>query len=167
MEDAISALRMHNTYRFECFGPDGKLKWTEEVANTTLDAGLNDALSVLFKSGTQRTAWYVGLKGTGSIAAGDTSASHAGWTEVTAYSAANRPAWTGGSVSGKSVDNSASQAAFSMNGAYTVAGAFLASSNTKSSGSDMVYGAADFAASRSGGSGDTINVTVTLTAASA
>jgi hypothetical protein len=163
-------LAIRNYYSVECIGPDGNLKWREDIKNTTLNAALADLLAVYFKGGTQKTSWYVGLKGSGSIANADTSASHAGWTEGTAYSAANRPGLTLGSVTGTvtaSCDNSGAVASFAMNGAYTVAGAFVASSNVKSSASDLIYGAADFTTPRSGGSGDTINVTVTLTTASA
>jgi len=160
----IDGIAFHNTYRVECFDAQGNLKWVEETHNLVVNAGLNDVLDKYFKGSTYTAAWYVGLKGTGTIAAGDTLASHAGWTEITAYTG-DRKALTLGSVSGQSVDNSASKAVFAINGSATVYGAFLATVATGTSGT--LYGAADFSGSRAVENGDTLNVTVTLTAASA
>ncbi len=162
-----AGIKLKSTYRFECFGADGALKWVEEVDNLVVDAGLNDVLDKYFKGSAYTAAWYVGLKGTGSVAAADTMASHAGWSEVTAYSESVRQTLTLGSVASKSVSNSASKAVFSINGTATVAGAFLSTDDTKGGTTGTLYGAVDFSASRSVINGDTLNVTVTLTAASA
>jgi hypothetical protein len=97
------------------------------------------------------------LKGTGTAAVGDTLASHAGWSEVTPYSG-NRPAITFGSTSAGS--NTATAVSFTITGTATVAGAFISSVNTGTSG--KLYSAGDFAASRSVASGDTLNVTPTV-----
>lgn len=164
MENLNSGIKLRNIYTIECFGPDGVLKWREVVKNTTVTVGLNDILTQYFKGAAYTAAWNVGLKGTGTIAAGDTMASHAGWAEVTAYSG-NRPTLTLGTASGGSIDNSASKASYTMNGSYTVAGAFVCVGATGTSG--ILYGAADFAQARSGGTGDTMQVTVTLTAVTA
>lgn len=161
------SIKTRNTYAIECRDAAGNLKWSETVENTTVNAGLNDLLSKYFKGSSYTAAFYVGLKGAGTIAAADTLASHAGWSEITAYSQATRPALTLGTVASQSVDNSGSVAAFSINGSATVAGAFVATDSTKGGTSGTLYGVADFSASRGVASGDTINVTVTLTAASA
>jgi hypothetical protein len=112
-------------------------------------------------------AWYLGLYGAGASntpAAGDTMASHAGWTEVTDYSKSTRPAATFGSatVADPSViDNSGSVAVFSINNTVTVGGAFLTSDSTKGGTSGILFSAADFQApgDRNVVSGDTLNVT--------
>lgn len=160
-------IKTRNTYTVECRDAAGNLKWSETVLNTTVNAGLNDLLNKYFKGSSYTAAFYIGLKGAGSINASDTLASHAGWSEITAYSQSTRPALTLGSVASQSVDNSGSVGAFSINGSATVAGAFVATDSTKGGTTGTLYGVADFAASRSVASGDTINVTVTLTAASA
>lgn len=74
---------LSSIYEFVCRDAQGREKWRERVANLVTTQGLNHLLDVTFKGATQITAWYVGLKGTGSPAAGDTHASHSGWTEVT------------------------------------------------------------------------------------
>ena len=66
-----------------------------------------------------------------------------------------------------SVDNAAAKASFDINGSTTIFGAFVTTNSTKGGTSGTLYGAADFAASRAVISGDTLNVTVTLTAAAA
>lgn len=156
-------LKWHNVYRFECLDADGNVKWTEEVTNTVFDAGANDLLTNYFKGSAYTAAWYVGLTTGTTFVNGDTSASHSGWTEFTAYSQANRPTWTGGTASARSISNSGSQAVFSINGAGgTVAGAFLISNSTINGTTGILYGAAALSSSRTLASGDTLNITVTL-----
>lgn len=164
---ASGELEVRGHYHVECYGPDGNLKWEDEIDNLVTNAGLDHILSIVLKGGTQVTSWYIGLKGTGSAAAADTMASHAGWTEIhTEYSQATRPAWTGGSVSGGSVDNSASKATFSFTGSATVAGCFLVSNSTKNGSTGTLYSAGDFTGgNKTPGNGDTLEVTATFTAA--
>jgi len=160
----LGAVKMSSLYHFEARDKDGNIKWTEEIHNLVANGGLDDLLSKYFKGSGYTAAFYVGLKGTGTPAAGDTLASHGAWSEVTGYTG-NRQALTLGSVSGQSVDNSASKASFAINATVTVTGAFLATVATGTSG--VLYGAADFGTSRSLISGDTLTVTITLTSASA
>ena len=165
----VSAIRLENHYLVECFGADGKLKWTDEFDNIVVNAGLDDSLDKHLKGSTYTAAWYVGLTdGTPTVAAGDTSSSHVGWVEVQDYSEAVRQTLTLGSVSGQSVSNSASKAVFSINGTTTVGGAFIISVSTKGGTTGVLYGAGAFTGGdRSVVSGDTLNVTVTCTAAAA
>jgi len=157
--------RLRSYYKVEAFDKSGKLKWIEEVENLITTAGATDLLDKYFKGSTYTAAWYVGLyKGTGTLAAGDTSSSHAGWTDSTDYSNANRPTWTGGTATSGSVDNSGSPAVFNINATATILGAYLISNNTKGGTTGVLYGEAAFGSSRSVISGDTLNVTVTLTA---
>lgn len=146
------------TYKFECFDKDGNLKWEETIENLVVTVGKNDLIDKYFKGSSYTAAWYMGLKGAGTIAAGDTLASHAGWSEVTPYSG-NRPAITWGTSSGGS--NTATAVSYTINATQTVAGAFIASVNSGTSG--ILYSASDFAVSRSVVSGDTLNVTATVT----
>jgi hypothetical protein len=147
----------HFLYTVSCVDRTGKLKWREHFHNLVTTVGKNDLLDKYFKGSAYTATWYLGLKGTGSAAAADTLASHSGWSEVTPYSG-NRPAITFGTSSSGS--NTASAVSYSINATATVAGAFIASANTGTSGT--LYSAGDFAASRSVVSGDTLNVTVTL-----
>lgn len=159
-----------NTYTVECFDAKGKLKWREVVPNIVVNAGLNDVLDKYFKGSTYTAAFYVGLVDNGSFsayAAGDTMASHAGWLEFTSYSGTDRPTLTLGSVSSQSVNNSANKAAFSITSSGTVRGAFITTGSTKGGTSGTLFGAASFSSTRSVDNGDTLNVTTTLTAASA
>jgi hypothetical protein len=162
---------MPRTYHtLQCFGPDGVLKWEETIENLTVNTGLADMLTRYWKGSAYTAAFYVGLKGAGTIAAGDTMASHAGWTEVQAYSQAARPGLAFGAVSGTttaSIDNSASPAAFGINAANTVvAGAFITTDSTKGGTTGTLIGASDFAASRTMQAGDTLNVTTAMTSTS-
>lgn len=139
-----------------------KLRWKDGFKNLVVTVGLNKVLDATFKTG-GTPAWYVGLKGNGTVNAADTMASHSGWSELAPYSNANRPTFTPGSISAGSVDNSAAKAVFNINGSSTVYGCFLSTDNTVSGTSGTLYGAGDFGASRAVLNGDTLNVTITLT----
>ena len=156
-------------YTIQCVGPDGQVKWEQNTPNLVVNQGLQDMNTTYFNSGTQVTTWYVGLiTGPGSgttIAAGDTLASHAGWTEFTNY-AGNRKAAvfaTATTADPSVITNTASPAQFSISGAGgTVAGAFLGSVATGTSG--VLFSASDFQSpgDRVVVSGDTLNVTYTF-----
>ena len=152
-----------NFWKVTCLDKDGNIKWEENKKNLIVTAGLNHILDVEFHATTQVTTWYIGLKGAGSVAAGDTMASHSGWAELTGYSG-DRKAWTEGAASSGSMTNGSS-VDFSVTGTATIAGAFLNTAATGTSGT--LYGVVDFSSARAVISGDTLQVTVTVTAASA
>lgn len=160
-------LGLKNVWEFVCYDATGAEKWREKKKNLVVTEGLNHVLSSTFDGGTQVTTWYVGLKGAGTVAAGDTMSSHSGWTENVDYSQSVRQTLTLGTASSGSIDNTGNLATYTINATATIAGAFITSDNTKSGTSGTLYGAVDFSSSRSVISGDTLTVTVTLTAASA
>ncbi len=149
------------------------LKWRDKIENIYVNQGLNTVLGVFWKnSPTYRGPFYVGLTdSTPTVNAADTLLSHAGWVEITAFgnSPNIRQPLVLGSVASQSVDNSASKASFAINGTTTVGGAFL--TNDPKLGNSSPVGLLIAAGAFTGGdkvlgSGDTLNVTVTLTASS-
>jgi hypothetical protein len=160
-------------YTVECYDKDGNLKWVAETPNLVVNVGLQYMAGTALTSTAQITTWYLGLYGSGatnSPAAGDTMSSHIGWTEVTAYSEANRPTATLAAATNANpsvVTNTASKAVFTINGTTTVGGAFLTSNNTKGGSTGTLFSAADFSApgDRSVVSGDILNVTYTFSLA--
>jgi hypothetical protein len=121
-------------------------------------AGKNDLLDKYFAGSAYTAAWKLGLKGTGTAVIGNTLASHASWTEATPYSG-NRPAISWSAAGGGS--NAASAAvSYSINASATVAGAFVTDQASGTTG--IPYSAGDFASSRTVASGDTLNVTSTM-----
>ena len=160
-------------FNFECIGADGKVKWTDSVPNLVVNAGLAYMAGSSLTSVTQVTAWFIGLYGAGASntpAAADTMSSHAGWTENVGYSNATRVAVTfvTATTANPSVaTNSASPSAFTINATSTVGGAFLTSGSAKSGTAGTLFSASDFTSpgDRSVVSGDTINVTYTMSLA--
>ena len=152
----------------------GKLidHWVE--GNLCTDEGLNYVLDVAFSAGTAITAWYCLIfENNHTPAAGNTYATP-GFTESTAYSETNRPAWTDGGVSAKTVSNSASKASFTMNASKTIYGGALVGGgtapNTKgdSAGGGKLYNVSQF----TGGAksvilNDVLQVTISFTIADA
>lgn len=100
----------------------------------------------------------------------DTSTAHTPWLESTAYSNANRPTFTPNAPSSGSIDNSTTPCVFNINADNTlIGGLFLSDSSAVGGASGTLYGMAPFtgAGFRQVNNGDTLNVTATLTAASA
>jgi len=156
-------------YTVECIGADGVVKWSEQLPNLVVNTGIQYMAGTGLTSVTQITTWYIGLYGAGASnnpAAGDTMASHAGWTEVVPYSNATRPTCTFATATTANpsvATNSASPAVFNINATSTVGGAFLTSNNTKSGTTGTLFSASDFTTGdRSVVSGDTLNVTYTF-----
>jgi hypothetical protein len=165
---AGEAMTAKGRFIVECFDKDGNLKWREDNENLVVNVGLKDMNDKYFSGSSYTATWYIGLYGAGASntpAAGDTMASHAGWTEVTAYTGTNRPTATFGAATTANpsvISNSASVAVFNINGSTTVGGAFLTNTAPKSPGNTgVLFSASDFTSpgDRSVVSGDTLNVT--------
>lgn len=166
-QDGIKA---GGVFTIQCFDKDGNLKWEDSVHNLVVNVGLKDMNDKYFLGSTYTATWYIGIYGAASSnnpAAGDTMASHGGWTEVTAYSQATRPqaVFSAATTADPSViTNASSPAVFSINGTTVVGGAFLTSNNTKGGTTGILFSAADFQApgDRSLVNGDTVQVTYTF-----
>jgi hypothetical protein len=157
----------HNVYVIECRDAEGALRWRETLHNLIPDAGANDLLTQYLKGVSYSPNWYMGLidnAGFTGLSNADTPANHPGWVEAQYYSQATRPGLVLGAAAARAISNSASPAVFSINGTGNVNGAFVASSANKADASGVLYGEASFPIARSVLSGDTLNVSVTLTA---
>jgi hypothetical protein len=167
---AVDKVAAGGVFKVTCIGVDGQVKWEENLKNLVVNVGLKDMNDKYFTGSAYTAAWYIGLYGAAASndpAAGDTAASHAGWTEVVPYSNATRPAATFAAATTADpsvITNSASPASFSIDATATVGGAFLISDNTKSGSTGVLFSASDFDApgDRSVASGDQINVTYTF-----
>ena len=155
-----AGIKFHNTYLVECFDKDGNLKWTETASNLVTNEGLNDVLNKYFKGSTYTAAWYVLLKGTGTIAAADTLASHAGWTEFVSFSGSNRPAW-GPAAAASGVMANTTLFTYTLSATGTLAGGFVTSGQAKSGTSGTLWATA--LQTRSVTNGDTLSGSYTIT----
>lgn len=137
--DAIVA---KGRWSVECRDADGALVWTREIENLITTAGLNKILTEALKGSSYTAAWYAGLvdnSGFSAYDAADTLASHAGWTEFSNYTG-NRKAITFGSAAGGVLASSAI-ATFTIGGAGTLDGLFVADVDTGTSGTLLSAGA--------------------------
>lgn len=157
-------------FHLECRDKDGNLKWSAKSHNLVVNAGLKDMNDKYFMGTTYTATWYIGLYGpaaSNNPAASDTAALHPGWTEVTPYSNATRPACSFGAATSADpsvITNALSPAQFNINATSVVGGAFLISNNTKGGTSGVLFSASDFQSpgDRNVSSGDTLNVTYTF-----
>ena len=162
--------RAHGEYKLQCFDKDGNLKWEMGGHNLVVNQGLQNMNTEYFTGVGYTATWYLGLYGAASSnnpTANDTAALHPGFTEITPYSNATRPACSFGTATTADpsvITNSLSPAAFNINGVATVGGAFLISDNTKGGSTGVLFSASDFQApgDRVVASGDVLNVTYTF-----
>ena len=163
---------LHGVYTAECYDAQGNLKWSDVIENLTTNVGRQNLLNSYFAN-TGGGAVVMGLKGTGTAAYADTQASHATWLEVgntnaPTYSGTRKtPAFSAATTANPSVLSTSAAVVFSMTGSGTVAGAFIniGGSATIDSTTGTLFSAGDFTAgSKTVTSGDTINVTYTLSA---
>jgi hypothetical protein len=155
-------------YHVECIGADGQLKWMGDMQNLVVNEGLQDMNTKYFKGVAYTADFFLGLitgpaSGT-TYAAADTLASHAGWTELSGYTGTRKSVTFGtATTAAPSVINSTgSPSSFAITGTAIVAGAFLCTVASGTSG--VLFSEADFDSpgDRSVVSGDTLNVSYTF-----
>lgn len=135
-----------------------------KMNNGITNIGRNSVLDVYFRNQTQLPNWYVGLIQDGGytgLAAGDTMASHAGWTEFTGYDEATRVAWSPGAASSQSITN-ATAMTFTINTGDTLKGIFVNSVSTKSGTTGTLWSTALFSSDPVVESSDQFKLTYTL-----
>ena len=130
--------------------------------NLVTTAGKNYAGALLLPNGT----WFVGQKGSGAVSASDTMSSHAGWSELTTYTQAARPALTLGSWSAGVADNTSSPAIFTApSGGLTFHGFIVVNNSTKGGTSGTLYSVADHSSPQAISAGLALRQTLTATVA--
>ena len=172
------AIGLEGVYTFECYGADGQLKWTDTIGNLTTNVGRANLMDSYFANtgGGAIVMGLMGANGGGSStpAYTDTQSSHAGWFEVgganaPTYSGTRKtPAFSASTTANPSVLSTSSAVTFSMTGSGTVYGAFInvGGSTAIDNTTGTLFSIGAFTAgSKTVTSGDTINVTYTLSAA--
>ena len=162
---AQEGVQTHGFYTVDCVDAQGNVKWSETIKNLVVTSGKNFMLTETFSGAGYTAAWFLGLVDGASSPtynAGDTMLSHAGWTEFAGYSNATRPAPVFNASSAGAI--ATTPTSFNINATGTVAGAFLTTNNTISGTTGTLFSAGNFTGgSRTVASGDTLNVTYTLT----
>jgi len=171
--DGEEKVELHGRFEVECVDKDGNVKWRDTIENVVCTLGKNVALDA-FLAGAAYTVTgpFMGLissVGWSAVAAADTMASHAGWTEAggsnaPTYTAPRKTAaWSAAAAGAKALSAVLS---FVFTGGGTVKGCFLVygtgAVNTIDSTAGVLYSAGVF----TGGdkvvvSTDTLNVSYT------
>jgi hypothetical protein len=168
------SIGLEGTYEATCYDANGNVKWTDVIENLTTNVGRQNLVQNYFVTNAGAGAVVMGLKGTGTAAYADTQASHVTWLEVGAtnaptYSGTRKtPAFTTTTTANPAVLVTSAAVVFTMSGSGTVAGAFINIGGTSAidNATGILFSAGDFTAgSKTVTSGDTINVTYTLSAA--
>jgi hypothetical protein len=168
----VESAHAEGRYEVWCVGPDGVEKWRDTIDNVVTTVGKNLALDTyLAGSAYTVTGPYMGLISNVSwsaVAAGDTMASHAGWTEAgnanaPTYTAPRKTAaWNAASGGSKALSAALSFSITSgsnviIKGCFIVYGAGAVSTIDNTSGT--LYSAGTFSGGdKTVSNGDTINV---------
>jgi len=158
-------MRLRGAFKIEHRDADGELKGSYNFPNGIVDEGMNHILDTQFHGSSQVTTWYIGLidnSGGPVLSDSDTLSSHAGWSELTSYTEANRVTWAEDAASSRSITNSTT-ADFSINVNNNVYGIFVSSNNVKSTGNTgTLWSTAAFSSVVAVQNGDTLKVTYTV-----
>lgn len=156
-------LNLKGQFKVVCTDASGNEKWAQDFNNGIVDEGIAYLLDLGFNAANDDiSTWYIGLIGTlTTLAAGDTMASHSGWSEDQQYSESVRQTWGCGATAARSMTN-ATTADFSMNATTTINGIFITSSSTKGGTTGTLWSTAQFSSAASVTSGDTLKVTYTI-----
>jgi len=142
-------------------------RFIDEPANAIVDAGIEWFLNTTVgSSDAGGNTIFGGLKLAGDVDSADTLASHGAWTEFEEYSG-NRKNYLPADAANGQITNSSSVMTYAITSEGVIAGAFLchgADVESKDTTAGTLICASDVNSSRSVDSGDTINVTYTLTA---
>ena len=147
-----------------CHDADGSLKWEEDFHNLVPSEGLQYMSASFFNAVGYTTTLYFGLvTGPGSgttYAAGDTLASHAGWSESTLVGSRKAITFGTPTTATPSVTIGTSTV-FTATATATIAGAFVTNVSTGTSG--VLFAEGDFTGGdKSVTIGDTLAVTYTF-----
>lgn len=168
---------LNGVYTFTCYDQDGNVKWEDGFENLTTNVGRANLLDSYFAN-TGGGAVVMGLMTNNAVPASipaytDTQASHPGWFEAgatyaPAYSGNRKtPSFSSATNANPSVLSTSAAVVFSMTSSGTVTGAFIniGGSATIDNTTGTLFSAGNFTAgSKTVTSGDTINVTYTLSA---
>ena len=172
-------LGIQGVYHVMCRDSEGNIKWEDDAPNLVTAVGKQALFDYYFGAtgtagGTASGANYLGLcGGTATYTAADTMSSHT-WTEVggtnaPTYSGTRKtPAFSAATSANPSVLSTSAAVVFSMTGSGTVYGAFInvGGSTAIDNTTGTLFSIGAFTAgSKTVTSGDTINVTYTLSAA--
>lgn len=107
----------------------------DQARNLVTDIGARYVINTVYPAPGDTAVlpqWYIGLRGAGTPANGDTMASHPTWSELTGYSQSTRPAFVPATATtGRSLSNAASRAIFTPTSSFTATGTFLVNNSAK------------------------------------
>ena len=175
---AADTVGLQGVYVATCYDADGNEKWSDTIENLTTNVGRANLMDSYFAN-TGGGAIVMGLGGANGSATftpayADTQASHAGWFEVgganaPTYSGTRKtPSFSAATTANPSVLSTSAAVVFSMTSSGTVYGAFInvGGSTAIDNTTGTLFSIGAFTAgSKTVTSGDTINVTYTLSAA--
>ena len=159
--------KFNNIFHVVIRDKDGKVKHEEDFHNLVTEVGMDHMLDVVLRNQTQIATWYVALFENNYSPVDTATASDIGTniTECTSYTEGVRQTYVPAGAASKSITNSASRATFSINATKTLYGMMLVDSSTKGANTGTLFSVGQFSSSASVTSGDTIEVTYTLTLA--
>lgn len=175
---AVETVGLEGVYVATCYDANGNEKWSDTIENLTTNVGRKNLMDSYFGN-TGGGAIVMGLGGANGSATftpayADTQASHAGWFEVgganaPTYSGTRKtPSFSAATTANPSVLATSAAVVFSMTSSGTVYGAFInvGGSTAIDNTTGTLFSIGAFTAgSKTVTSGDTINVTYTLSAA--
>ena len=162
--------QVQGQYKVTIRDEDGKVKFEDIALNKVTSVGIQDTLDVVLRNQAQTATWSVGLYQNNLTPAIGMTTADIGTVpgvsvieEFVAYAEAARVDYTPTAATLTNITNSTARSVFTVNGGATVYGMFLTNNATKAAGTGLLFSVGSFATAATVQSGDTIEVTYTLT----
>lgn len=169
-QNDLDQAQVQGQYKVTIRDSKGNIKYEDIAANKVTSVGIQHTLDVVLRNQTQTAQWSVGLYQNNLTPAITMTSSDIGTTagvsvieEFTSYTEAARQAYNPTAATLTNISNATQRAVFTCNGAATVYGMFLANNSTKAASTGLLFSVGSFATAATVQSGDTIEVTYTLT----
>lgn len=164
---ASDEMLIKGRYHVDCIGADGKVKWAEDFDNVVTTVGKNDMLDKYLAGSSWSTGTvYMGLISavTTNPVAGDTMTSHSGWTEASSSIIAARLTTSFSNAAASGTKAASNTPSFSILSSATIYGCLLVigGSATISTTTGTLFSAGVFGSSRAVVSGDTLNISYSV-----
>jgi hypothetical protein len=150
-------------YTLQCFGRDGKIKWTDKLSNLTPYAARDYWMAASLVGGTQHSSFYVNaFQNVVNPTYDDVATDITSYGEITDWVETDRQLFVPGSLTGGQYTNSLNEIVYTAAAAVTVMGVFMTTTSLFGSTTGLLFSVVRGASPRELIAGETLRIPITI-----